>query len=243
MTILLTNDDGIDSPGILLLSEALRGAGRDRVLVLAPDRDRSGVSDSISFIRDPLRVHARGPDTWSCSGTPADCVILALLGALPEKPDFVVSGINRGPNLGTDLSYSGTAAAARQAGIYGVPAVALSLAGKGEFFWDMAVSFSLARLEEFRGRWKKGTFVNVNIPNIREGPSGTGLAFPSKRLYHDRIKDFTAPNGDKWCFVEFGEISTADEAGSDWDRVSHNMASVSVIHAYPVNDDAVRGSV
>ncbi|MDR2158959.1 MAG: 5'/3'-nucleotidase SurE [Treponema sp.] len=241
MNILLTNDDGIDSPGLLLLAKALREKGKDRVLVLAPDRDRSGVSDAISFLKNPLRVHLRGPDTWSCSGTPADCVILSFLGALREKPDMVISGINRGANLGNDLVYSGTAAAARQAGIQGIPAIALSLAGRKEFFWNMAVSFFLARFDEFAGRWKEGTFVNINIPNTAEGPSGTGLAFPSKSLYDDRISDFSASNGDRWFFVDMGEGSSAGEAGSDRDRIAHNLASVSVIRAYPVNDDAAGG--
>ena len=242
MNILLTNDDGIDSPGLLLLAEALRKRGKDRVLVLAPDRDRSGVSDSISFLKDPLRVHLCGPDTWSCSGTPADCVILSLLEGLPEKPDMVISGINRGANLGNDLAYSGTAAAARQAGIQGIPAIALSLAGRKEFFWDMAVSFFLARFDEFAGRWKAGTFVNINIPNTAEGPGGTASAFPSKRRYHDRMRDFLASNGDKWFFVNLAGSDIVGEAGSDRDRIAHNLASVSVIHAYPVSDDAVGGN-
>jgi 5'-nucleotidase len=242
MNILLTNDDGIDSPGLLLLAEALRNRGKDRVLVLAPDRDRSGVSDSISFLKDPLRVHPRGPDTWSCSGTPADCVILSFLGGLTEKPDMVISGINRGGNLGNDLVYSGTVAAARQAGIQGTPAIALSLAGRKEFFWDMAVSFFLARFDEFAGQWKKGTFVNINIPNTAEGPAGTAPAFPSKRFYHDRVKDFLASNGDRWYFIDLGDGDTVYEAGSDRDRIAHNLASVSVVHAYPVNDEAVRGN-
>jgi 5'-nucleotidase len=242
MNILLTNDDGIDSPGILLLAEALRKRDGDRVFVLAPDQDRSGVSDSISFLKNPLRVRTRGPDTWSCSGTPADCVLLALLGVLPERPDLVISGMNRGANMGNDLVYSGTVAAARQAGIQGIPAIALSLAGRGDFFWDMAISFFLARLEEFRGLWKDGAFVNVNIPNSPEGPSGTAPAFPSKRSYHDRISDFTAPGGDRWYFVSLEDADAGGEAGSDRDRIAHNLAPVSVIHAYPVNDDAVRGS-
>ncbi|MDR1617702.1 MAG: 5'/3'-nucleotidase SurE [Treponema sp.] len=243
MNILLTNDDGVDSPGLLLLAEALRKRGGDRVLVMAPDQDRSGVSDSISCLKNPLRVRARGPDTWSCSGTPADCVLLSFWGGLPAKPDLVISGINRGANLGNDLVYSGTAAAARQAGILGIPAVALSLAGRKEFFWDMAVSFSLARLEEFRRLWKSGTFVNVNIPNLPEGPAGTAAAFPSRRPYDDRIRDFTAPDGDRWYFIDPGENDAASEAGSDRDRIARNLASVSVIHAWPVNDDAVRGSM
>ncbi|MDR0730727.1 MAG: hypothetical protein LBF63_03595 [Treponema sp.] len=113
MNILLTNDDGCESPGILLLASALRENGH-RAAVLAPDRDRSGVSHSISFLDGPLILKSRGEDTWSCSGLPVDCVVTAMLGAIPYKPDLILSGINRGANLGTDLLYSGTAAAARQ---------------------------------------------------------------------------------------------------------------------------------
>jgi 5'-nucleotidase len=129
MNILLTNDDGFDSPGILALAAALRENGH-RTTVFAPDRDRSGVSHSISFLgRHPLVLSPRGEDSWSCSGLPVDCVVTALLGAIPYRPDLILSGINRGANLGTDLLYSGTAAAARQGSLFGIPSIALSLAG------------------------------------------------------------------------------------------------------------------
>jgi 5'-nucleotidase len=134
MNILLTNDDGISSPGLLLLAEALRKNSPHRIFVLAPDTDRSGYSHSIRFLWDPIKIASRGPDTWACSGSPADCVIMAMMGALPFKPDLVLSGINRGANLGTDLIDSGTAAAARQAGLGNIPGIAFSLAGRGEFF-------------------------------------------------------------------------------------------------------------
>ncbi|MDR2370368.1 MAG: 5'/3'-nucleotidase SurE, partial [Treponema sp.] len=104
MTILMTNDDGISSPGLDLLAAALRREGH-RVFVLAPDRNRSGVSHSISFLSGPIRLKKRGEDTWSCEGLPVDCVTTALLGGLPGLeglPDMLVSGINRGANIGTD---------------------------------------------------------------------------------------------------------------------------------------------
>jgi len=119
MRILLTNDDGYASDGIKALAVAL--GGEHEVWTLAPDSERSGMSHSMS-LRQPLKIRKLAEREYCCSGTPADCVILASHGVLPFSPDVVVSGINRGPNLGTDLVYSGTAAAARQASMNGVPA-------------------------------------------------------------------------------------------------------------------------
>jgi 5'-nucleotidase len=244
MNILLTNDDGLESPGILLLASALRESGH-RVTVLAPDRDRSGVSHSISFLGGPLVLKPRGEDTWSCSGLPVDCVVTAMLGGIPYRPDLILSGINRGSNLGTDLLYSGTAAAARQGSLFGIPSIALSLADDSHgddsdvttFYWDMAVAFSLSHLDELAARWKTGTFVNVNIPNGPRGPGGLAPAFPSQRLYHDSLTMMEAPGGDRYCFYSAGEVSVVPQAGSDRDVVSRNLAAVSSIWVHPVSGD------
>ncbi|MDR2135150.1 MAG: 5'/3'-nucleotidase SurE [Treponema sp.] len=239
MNILLTNDDGLESPGILLLASALRESGR-RVTVLAPDRDRSGVSHSISFLGGPLVLKPRGEDTWACSGLPVDCVVTAMLGGIPYKPDLILSGINRGANLGTDLLYSGTAAAARQGSLFGVPSIALSLADDGRdpvFHWRMAVDFSLSRLDELAARWKAGTFVNVNIPNDPRGPGGMVPAFPSLRQYHDSLQTLDAPGGDRYCFFSAGEVTVTPQAGSDRDAVSQNLAAVSSVWVHPVSGD------
>jgi len=140
MRILLTNDDGVSSPGIRLLANALRSAGH-RVITVAPDVNRSGNSHSILFLNHALKLSEIDFDTWSCSGSPVDCVVTALLGGIPEiciatdtaelnmekAPDLVLSGINAGANLGTDIVYSGTAASARQGSVFEIPSVALSL--------------------------------------------------------------------------------------------------------------------
>jgi 5'-nucleotidase len=254
MNILLTNDDGLESPGILLLAAALREGGH-RTTVLAPDRDRSGVSHSISFLSHPLVLKPRGEDTWSCSGLPVDCVVTALLGGIPYRPDLILSGINRGANLGTDLLYSGTAAAARQGSLFGVPSIALSLAGDvlgdaipgdailGDdsqdrvFYWDMAVEFSLSHLEELAAQWKTGTFINVNIPNGPRGPGGLAPAFPSQRFYHDSLEIMDAPDGDRYCFYHAGEVTVHQQAGSDRDVISRNLAAVSSVWVHPVSGD------
>jgi 5'-nucleotidase len=165
MRILLTNDDGITSPGITLLATALREAGH-RVFTVAPDSNRSGCSHSINFLWGPQKLKKIEDDTFSCSGTPVDCVIIALLGGIPEiciskedggldlekAPDLVLSGLNAGANLGTDIVYSGTAAAARQGSFFGIPSVALSLVdGEIPYQWDIVIPYIQENLGAFMG--------------------------------------------------------------------------------------------
>ncbi|MDR0494625.1 MAG: 5'/3'-nucleotidase SurE [Treponema sp.] len=256
MRILLTNDDSINSPGILMLADALRGAGH-RVFVVAPAADQSGVSHSITFLKGPRKLAAAGEDTWSCEGTPVDCVIVALFGGLPEMrasledapPDMVISGINRGANLGTDLAYSGTAAAARQGAICGIPSLALSLhegASEGEYSektawnWGMAADFAVERLDEMMAYWKPHSFINVNIPNQQKKTLKIVHAFPSFRYYNDNIGIYQAPDGCRYCFANAGRISAKPEQGSDWNVVTEGNASLSEIYLYPVLLESVK---
>ena len=251
MRILLTNDDGIASPGIDLLAKALRKAGH-RVFILAPDADRSGTSHSITFLSGPCKITQIENDTWSCSGTPVDCVIFALLGGIPElciveephgsagkAPDLILSGINRGANIGTDIIYSGTAAAARQGSLIGIPSAALSLVeGDNGWHWGPAVSFIVEKLAEIRDYWREGTFVNVNFPNTATGPSALIPAFPSHRRYNDRIETYVAPDGGLYCFARAGKITNNPQVqgkvnGSDWDEVMKNNAAFSVVLSQP----------
>jgi 5'-nucleotidase len=234
MNIFLTNDDGVDSEGIQKLAVALRATGKHRVGVLAPDTNRSGISNAVSLLNDPVKLLDRGHDTWSCSGYPADCVIAALLGALPFKPEIVLSGINRGENLGTDLVYSGTAAAARQASFAGIPAVALSLAGKGVLHWDMAAAWVAGHLEELTAFWREDCFVNVNIPNSPGGPVGMLEAWPAIKTYTDKLTVTNAPDGSRWCFLQGEPVLTAGQADSDCDVVARNYVSVTSVYSYPV---------
>jgi 5'-nucleotidase len=234
MNILLTNDDGIDCEGLLKFAAILREQKEHRVYVLAPDTNRSGVSHSISFMKGPLRLSRYAEDMWSCSGTPADCVSMIVLGALPFKPDIVVSGINAGANVGTDIIYSGTAAAARQAGLYHIPGVALSLVGNAPFYWEEAALFAAAHLEEFAALWEDDIFINVNFPNMPGQPLGMVSTFPCQRRYHDSVSVFDAPDGRKYCFTNAGDISVKPEPGSDWDAVSRNLVSISPVFIHPV---------
>ena len=247
MKILLTNDDGINSPGIRLLAKSLRDAGH-RVFLVAPDSNRSGCSHSLLFLNNPLKLAEIEQDTWSCSGTPADCVITALLGGIPEinistesadlnmerAPDLVLSGINAGANLGTDIIYSGTAAAARQGSFFMIPSVALSLVdGEIPYQWDTVISYITERLISIMGYWKAGAFVNVNFPNIEKKPSALVPAFPSMRYYNDRIVTFCAPEGGVYCFPKLGKVGNIPEEGSDWAEVLKGNAALSVIMNQP----------
>jgi len=247
LRILLTNDDGISSPGIRILAKALRSAGH-RVYLAAPDTNRSGCSHSILFLNDPLKLAEIEQDTWSCSGTPVDCVITALLGGIPEicistessalnmerAPDLILSGINAGANLGTDIVYSGTAAAARQGSFFGIPSVALSLVESDlPWQWESIVSYITEKLVLIMGYWKAGTFVNVNFPNTEKKPSALVPSFPSMRYYNDRIVTFTSPGGNKYCFAKPGKVENIPEEGSDWAEVLKGNAAFSIVMSQP----------
>lgn len=234
MRILLTNDDGIDCEGLVTLKAALEARGDHEIFTLAPDGNRSGVSHSIT-LRGPIRLVQRGEREWACSGTPADCAIVAALGGLPFKPDLVVSGINVGPNIGTDLVYSGTAAAARQAALHGIPSIALSLAAYGPpYHWEKAALFSADRIDELFSLWVNDIFINVNIPNDPVGAKGIVRAFPSRRRYNDTLAVFRAPDGHEYCFIDGGKIDTEPESGSDWDAILRGYAAVSPVFIHPV---------
>ena len=240
MKILLTNDDGINSEGLQKLAEFLQKKNKYKVFTVAPDKNRSGISHGVSIFSGPVSLNSIDEYTWSCSGFPVDCILTGLNIILPEKPDIVLSGINRGANLGTDIIFSGTAAAARQASLKGIPAIALSLVGYGNLNWDMAVSWSVEHLEKLLSYWREGSFVNVNIPNSLEGPNGYKLAWPAVKHYKDSISIFDAPqgshspDGDHFCFIIPKGESVVNEAGSDCDVVSRNFVSVSPIVNQPV---------
>jgi len=263
MRILLTNDDGIDSQGILLLAKALRTAGH-RIFVVAPVTNCSGVSHSLSFLNRPCRLNEHGKDTWSCEGTPVDCVVIATLGGIPElcfldksgnrkaelPVDIVVSGINRGANLGTDIVYSGTASAARQGALINIPSVAFSLVeADGDYSvwnWDMAVEFIVEHFDRILAYWKPDSFVNVNIPNKQEKPLSLVHAFPAFRCYNDRIDVYRAPSGQQYCFANAGKIGMVKRDSnsgiiSDYEAVEKNCASISEIYIHPLLLESVIG--
>lgn len=232
MNILLTNDDGYDSDGIRALRDALGKA--HEVWVLAPDTERSGMSHAMS-LRHPLKVRKRGERDYTCSGTPADCAILAMHGVLPMKPDVVVSGINRGPNLGTDLIYSGTAAAARQAALNGLPGIAVSLATYvPPFRYEALARLVAERLDYFVSLCSPDVFVNVNAPDAApDHDYDLAMATLCRRTYRDKLKTVDGPDGYSYCFFMEGHIDTHEETGSDEELVGRGLASVTRVLVHP----------
>ncbi len=247
MKILLTNDDSIASEGIRALESALNK--EHEVWVVAPESEKSGGSHSIT-LRDSIRVRCAGERRFSCRGTPADCVMVSLLGLVPHKIDMVVSGINHGPNLGTDILFSGTAAGARQGALMGVPSVAASLGVYAPpFDFTCAAQFIARNLETFRDLWTDDHFLNINFPPAAPPSAADGVSaervlpygadavitFPSRRIYRDHLSTHRSPNGDIFCFVNGAVPDAHFEEGSDCSVLSQGHISISPIHAHPRN--------
>ena len=240
MIILLSNDDGYRSPGLAAVKQEIErkwGKNTHEIWVIAPDTERSGHSHSIT-LRDPIRAREHGPREYSISGSPADCVITAVLGIMPKKPDIVVSGVNFGPNLGTDITYSGTAAIARQAAYMGIPGVALSLGDYSTpFHFDPVARFAAENLELFVEHADEDHFVNINAPNAPGFDREVEITHPCRRMYNDRMVSFAAPRGDTYWFLDGTPIESEDENGSDFDAIRRGSISLSPIHLHPVKNE------
>jgi 5'-nucleotidase len=228
--ILVSNDDGIHSEGIATLAAALRDVGE--VMIVAPDRERSAVSHSLTLHR-PLRVEELGPGRYAIDGTPTDCVNLAVNGILPRRPTLVVSGINKGANLGDDVTYSGTVSAAMEGTLLGIPSLAISLLGREAFRFDVAASFArrLAAWVVERGL-PADTLLNVNVPAPANGApvGGFVLTRMGRRRYGDAIVEKVDPRGKKYYWIGGEELEFEDAEGTDFHAVSQGLISVTPIH-------------
>ena len=200
MRILLTNDDGVRATGLAALERTLEGLGH--LDVVAPDRERSASGHSLT-ITQPLRVARIDDRHWAVSGTPTDAVLLAIEKILPERPDWIISGINHGPNMGEDVTYSGTVAAAMEGAILGIPAIAVSLAGRGELQFD-AVRVPLRALLERLLQYKlqRLQLLNVNVPNLPAGQiRGTRVSRLGSRVYRDAVVARQDPQGRDYYWI------------------------------------------
>lgn len=235
--ILLTNDDGIMAPGLVALAGALAGLGR--VVVIAPERDNSAASHSLTM-RRPLLVREDGPDRFSIDGTPADCVIVGVGKLLQERPALLVSGINPGPNLGDDISYSGTVSAAIEATMLGIPALAFSL-GTGEGGFGPAAAFA-ARLAGMvlRHGLPPDTLLNVNVPACPVAEiKGVRFTRQGRRKYDGAIQEIADPRNRKHYWIG-GGIPVLDEgADTDVQAVVAGWVSVTPLHLDRTNYDAL----
>jgi 5'-nucleotidase len=242
--ILLTNDDGIDAPGLRALIQAMRPLGR--VSVFAPDHNWSAAGHT-KTMHKPLRADryplVLGPDeealdagneieAYTTTGAPSDCVALALLGVLREEPDMVVSGINQGANLGHDVTYSGTVAAAMEAVISGRPAVAISLDSDETKGFDIAARVAASVVDRvLHHGLPPGTFLNVNVPGCRQDEI-TGLCITrlGRRVYRDILVQRQDPRGRPYYWIG-GEPPTGHrDEGTDIWAVANHYVSVTPIH-------------
>lgn len=236
MTILITNDDGVDSPGIIALTEAVRAAKPEAsVCVVAPAAQQSGMSHGIT-LSGPVRVREIADGTFAAWGTPADCVLVAVLDILPEHPSIVLSGVNIGPNIGTDLIFSGTAAAARQAALLGIPGVAISLYGYEEpLHFSPVCEFVARNLDLLRSTWSSDHFININAPNLPDPAPPASIGRPAARGYDDRLEHFHSPNGDRYYFLT-GRPAKADvDEQADLSLLNRGEICVSPILVQPTN--------
>ncbi|MEO0600876.1 MAG: 5'/3'-nucleotidase SurE, partial [Myxococcota bacterium] len=203
MRLLVSNDDGIHSPGLRVLAETLR-AEHD-VWVVAPRFEQSAKSHSLSM-HDPLRIDEVGRQTFSVTGTPADCVYVAIHDLVPEKPDFVLSGINAGTNLGSDVHYSGTVAAAREGALQGLPAMAVSLllgsVDEGPY-WQTAAEVARRALEALAEQpLPERTVLNLNVPALPiEQLKGIRACHLGHRVYAPKVDRRVDPRGKHYVWI------------------------------------------
>lgn len=238
MRVLITNDDGIESSGLRILAQALEK--EHEVWVVAPDGERSGMSHSLS-LRDPIRIQEIGERRFAVGGSPADCVIVGITGIMQDNPpDLVVSGINHGPNLGTDVTFSGTAAAARQASYMGYPGIALSMyAFAPPFTFAPAAQFVAVNIEKLAALWEESLFININFPNTESFAGGYAITTPARRLYVDTLHHFDAPAGVRYYFLAGVPQESRISDGTDWFAVEQGKISISPISVNPVNHSVI----
>jgi 5'-nucleotidase len=230
MRILCSNDDGLPAEGLAVLIEICGRIGD--VTVVAPDREQSATSHSLTLAR-PLRPVRRGERTWQVDGTPTDSVLLALGALAPERPDFVVSGINHGPNMGEDVLYSGTVAAAMEGLAFGIPGVAVSYAGTDS---DLIRSYGetlerLLRQLLSAQRFPEDTLLNVNLPAVpADEVKGVRVTTLGKRVYSDSLTKMHDPWGREIWWIGGGQITWSGREDSDFQAIRDGFISVTPLH-------------
>lgn len=232
--ILITNDDGVHAPGLKALALALAGAGE--VYVVAPDREVSACSQSLT-LKNPLRAEQIDERAWAVDGTPADCVNLALVKLLPRRPSLVASGINRGANLGEDVFYSGTVGGAREGSFFGVPSIAFSLAvgQRADFAAAAAFAARLAPLVLAHGLPDR-TLLNVNVPH--GDPTAAVITVQGRRHHEGTILEGVDPRRRTYYWIEEGSNRWMADELSDIHAVRRGLISIT-----PLQSDTTHHSV
>ncbi|MBF0553605.1 MAG: 5'/3'-nucleotidase SurE [Nitrospirae bacterium] len=237
--ILVTNDDGVLSEGLMALFEAMKGVAE--AIIVAPDRERSATSHSLTMHR-PLRVTEVKENIYAINGTPTDCVTLGIGKILKRPPDLVASGINKGGNLGDDITYSGTVSAAIEGTILGVPSFAISMLWEdGGFHFDTAAEFAkkIARNILDNGL-PRDTLLNVNVPNKKtQFIEGVKFTKQGKRVYCNSIQEMYDPWGKKHFWIGGGSPSWEEDEKTDFLAVESGYISITPLHLDLTNYDAL----
>ena len=235
--ILITNDDGIQAEGLRALVQAMEGAGT--ISVVAPSHERSASAQSLT-LRQPIFWEQIAEREWAVEGTPTDAVILALHKLLPNRPDLVISGINRGGNLGENVFYSGTVGAAMEAAINHIPAIAVSVAHKGRGFrFEQAAKFArdLAQLALAEGM-PQGVLLNVNVPLVWNG--GVRVTRQSKKVTRNVLQEGTDPRGRSFYWLLEQEHIEGIDPESDYAAIFAGAASITPLHLDRTHEDSLK---
>jgi len=244
MRVLLTNDDGIASPGLRALAEVF--APEHETVVVAPEHERSATGHAVT-LHKPLRArpvfgYPQGVVAWATNGTPADCVILGVLELVDHRPDVVVSGINMGANLGRDLTYSGTVSGAMEGAILGIPSIAISVAAFEDVRFDIAARFA-ARLARrcVDGPLPDDTLLNVNVPNLPvDQLKGVALTRQGARRYLSSLERRTDPRGQTYYWLTGQRQLGPDEEGTDAWALAAGYVSVTPVHLNMTDERLLR---
>ncbi len=229
MNVLISNDDGYNAFGINVLSDIIKDMGH-RVYVVAPDRNQSATSHSLT-LTNPLRINKTGKRKWMISGTPTDCVLIATHGLLNEKIHMVLSGINHGPNMGEDIFYSGTVAAAMEGHLMGIPSIAFSLAAFSNHDFSSAEHLIPSIINYVIKTRIKKILLNVNIPSKPFNEiKGIKITELGSRVYSDTLIKKTDPRGRSYYWIGGQEPTYKKKKGTDFQAIEHDYVSITPMH-------------
>jgi 5'-nucleotidase len=225
-SILVTNDDGVQSEGIHALAEALRALGP--VTIVAPVTEASAIGHALT-LRRPLRIEPVRENVYAVDGTPTDCVNLAITSVLRELPSLVVSGINKGLNVGDDVTYSGTVAGALEAALLGIPAIAVSLQGGPDFDFGPSAAVALSVAETLSRHPLPGrTFLNVNVP--RGTVRGLRVTVQARRNHITAVTARVDPRGREYYWIDEAQDDWEPHDRSDYQAVKDGYVSITPLH-------------
>lgn len=237
-TILVTNDDGIHSPGIIALFNAMKELGD--AYIVAPDRERSAVGHMLTLHR-PLNVDEIKEHMYAVNGTPTDCVAIGATKILSQKPDLIVSGINKGRNIGDDITYSGTVSAAIEGTIMGIQSLAFSVAGEKNFHFDTASYYALEIVRYvLENPLPQDTLLNINLPNVKkEKIAGIKFTRQGKRVYNNAVHETFDPKGKKHFWIGGGTPEWEEREDTDIHALEQGYVSITPIHLDFTNHEAL----